>query len=73
MFSFGFGLTFAPLNAAALNGVPLPALGQANAAFNTLRQLAGGLGTALMISILGNSADIPMQLVPHRVHRRRRR
>jgi EmrB/QacA subfamily drug resistance transporter len=60
MFSFGFGLTFAPLNAAALNGVPVAALGQANAAFNTLRQLAGGLGTAVMISILGNTTDIPI-------------
>jgi predicted MFS family arabinose efflux permease len=60
LFSTGFGFTFAPLNAAALNGVPTAALGQANAAFNTLRQLAGGLGTAVMIGILGNSSTIEL-------------
>ena len=60
MFSCGFGFTFSPLNAAALRGVPHDMLGQANAAFNTLRQLAGGLGTAVTIAILGNAAVIPL-------------
>jgi EmrB/QacA subfamily drug resistance transporter len=54
MFAGGFGFTFAPLNAAALRGVPREMLGQANAAFNTSRQLAGGLGTAAIVVILGN-------------------
>lgn len=54
LFSSGFGFTFAPLNAAALRGVPREMLGQANAAFNTARQLAGGLGTAVIVAILGN-------------------
>lgn len=54
MFAAGFGFTFAPLNAAALRGVPREMLGQANAAFNTSRQLAGGLGTAVIVAILGN-------------------
>ncbi len=60
MFSSGFGFTFSPLNAAALRDVPSAMLGQANAAFNTLRQLAGGLGTAVVIAILGNSVEIPL-------------
>jgi len=60
MFATGFGFTFAPLNAAALRGVPSEDLGQVNAAFNTLRQLAGGLGTAIMVAILGNAAAISL-------------
>lgn len=56
--SAGFGLTFAPLNAAALAGVPDAAIGQVNAAFNTGRNLAAALGTAAVVAILGNSIAV---------------
>jgi MFS family permease len=59
-FNIGFGLTFAPLNAAALTGVPEEQLGQATAAFSTLRQLVVGLGVALVVGLLGNATPISM-------------
>jgi EmrB/QacA subfamily drug resistance transporter len=58
LFNVGFGLTFAPLNASALTGVPEQLLGQASAAISTLRQLAGGLGVALVIGLLGDADKI---------------
>jgi NTE family protein len=60
MFGIGFGMTFAPLNGAALRGVDAAAFGQVNAAFNTVRNLGGGLGVALMVAVLGNEKPIPM-------------
>lgn len=59
LFNVGFGLTFAPLNASALTGVPERLLGQANAGISTLRQLAGGLGVAVVVAVLGDAAEIP--------------
>jgi EmrB/QacA subfamily drug resistance transporter len=58
LFNIGFGLTFAPLNASALTGVPERLLGQASAVISTLRQLAGGLGVALVIGLLGDADKI---------------
>ncbi len=55
LFSTGFGLTFSPLNAAALEGVPTAAFGQVNAAFNTIRQLGGALGTAAVVAVLSGT------------------
>ncbi|MFN0089586.1 MAG: MFS transporter [Acidimicrobiales bacterium] len=60
LFSAGFGLTFSPLNAAALRGVPADTFGQVNAAFQTIRALAGGLGTALAVMLLGERTAIPL-------------
>lgn len=59
LFGTGFGLTFSPLNGAALQGVPAKAFGEVNAAFNTTRNLAGGLGVAIVIAILGDADPIP--------------
>ncbi|MPY92984.1 MAG: MFS transporter [Acidimicrobiia bacterium] len=58
LFSTGFGLTSAPLNAAALAGVPDSAYGQVNAGFNTARYLAGAVGTAAVVAILGDSDEV---------------
>jgi EmrB/QacA subfamily drug resistance transporter len=58
IFNIGFGLTFAPLNASALTGVPERLLGQASAAISTVRQLVGGLSIALVIAVLGNADKI---------------
>lgn len=57
LFSTGFGLTSAPLNAAALAGVPDRAYGQVNAGFNTSRYLGGAIGTAAVVAILGDSVE----------------
>jgi len=56
LFSTGFGLTFSPLNAAALEDVPEAKFGQVNAAFNTLRNVAGAFGAAAVIALLGSRA-----------------
>jgi EmrB/QacA subfamily drug resistance transporter len=61
LFNIGFGLTFAPLNASALTGVPERLLGQASAAISTARQLIGGLSIALVIMALGDSTKIPLR------------
>lgn len=62
LFGTGFGLTFSPLNGAALRGVGQEVFGQVNAAFNTTRNLAGGLGVAIVIAILGDADPIPFEL-----------
>jgi MFS family permease len=59
LFSVGFGLTFSPLNGAALRGVNPAAFGEVNAAFNTVRNLGGGLGVALVVALLGDDRPIP--------------
>jgi EmrB/QacA subfamily drug resistance transporter len=54
LFGTGFGLTFAPLNGAALADVGRQRYGQANAAFNTVRNLSGALGIAAVVAVLGD-------------------
>lgn len=56
LFGVGMGLTFAPLNGAALVGIPAERLGQANAAFNTGRFLSGAVGIAAVVAALGDGA-----------------
>jgi MFS family permease len=58
LFSTGFGLTTAPLNTAALVGVPDGAFGQVNAAFNTARHLASAMGAAAVVAIVGATATL---------------
>ena len=53
------------MTAAALKGVSNDDLGQANAAFNAMRQLAGGLGIAIVIALLGDDARIPLRAFDH--------
>ena len=65
MFGTGFGLTFSPLNGAALRGVDVAAFGEVNAAFNTVRNLGGGLGVAVVVAILGNDRPIPFARFNH--------
>ena len=54
LFGVGMGLTFAPLNGAALLDVPAVDIGRANAAFNTGRFLSGAIGIALVVAALGD-------------------
>ena len=65
LFSLGFGLTFSPLNGAALRGVDPSAFGEANATFNTVRNLGGGLGVAMVVALLGNAQPIPFARFDH--------
>jgi len=59
MYGVGMGLTFAPVNAAALLEIPETEYGQANAGFNTIRSLASGLGIAAVIAAIGEVSDDP--------------
>lgn len=58
LFGTGFGLAFSSLNAAALDGQPEEMFGEVNGGFNTIRNLAGGLGVAATIAILGDTDQI---------------
>jgi EmrB/QacA subfamily drug resistance transporter len=65
LFSLGFGFTFSPLNGAALRGVDPAAFGEVNATFNTVRNLGGGLGVAIVVALLGNEQPIPFERFDH--------
>ena len=57
LFGFGWGVTFPTLNSGVLASAP-PELGaEVNAAFNTVRNVAGALGIAASIAIVG-SGDV---------------
>jgi EmrB/QacA subfamily drug resistance transporter len=58
LFNIGFGIVYAPITALGLRNVETPMLGQATAAFNSLRQLGGALGIATAIAIMGNEEVI---------------
>ena len=59
LFSLGFAFTFSPLNGAALRGVAPARFGEVNAMFNTVRNLGGGLGVAVVVALLGSVRPIP--------------
>ncbi len=65
LFSLGFGFTFSPLNGAALRGVDPSQFGVVNALFNTIRNLGGGLGVAIVVALLGNAQPIPFSRFDH--------
>lgn len=50
--SLGFALTLMPIQTAAFNAVPLELASHASAMFNTQRQLAGSMGTALFVVVM---------------------
>lgn len=54
LYGIGMGLTFAPVNAAALVDVPAEMYGQANAGFSTGRFLSGAVGIAATFAALGD-------------------
>ncbi len=54
----GWALTQPPLNSAVMAQVTPDAYGEVNAAFNTVRNIAGALGIAIAVAILG-SPDRP--------------
>jgi EmrB/QacA subfamily drug resistance transporter len=50
--TLGFSTTLMPLQTSAFNAVPMGLVSHASAMFNTQRQLAGSLGTALFVVIM---------------------
>ncbi|WP_197050078.1 MDR family MFS transporter [Carnobacterium jeotgali] len=66
--SLGFALTLMPIQTAAFNAVPLELASHASAMFNTQRQLAGSMGTALFVVVMtvvsqnGVSQHLPSEL-----------
>ncbi|WP_407371327.1 MDR family MFS transporter [Carnobacterium sp.] len=50
--TLGFALTLMPIQTAAFNAVPLELASHAAAMFNTQRQLAGSMGTALFVVVM---------------------
>jgi len=54
LFGAGWALTQPPLNSAVLSQVSADLYGEVNAAFNTVRNIAGALGIAIAVAIIGD-------------------
>lgn len=54
--SAGMAMVMMPLQTAALNSLPLNLASHGSAMFNTMRQVAGSIGTAALITIMSKSA-----------------
>ena len=57
MTTFGAGLCFTPLAAAALSGVPMHLAGLASGVLNTARQVGGSIGLAALATLATNRAS----------------
>ena len=55
--SFGLALALMPLQTDALNDLPLEIMSHGSAMYNTIRQIAGSLGTAVLVTIMSISAS----------------
>ncbi len=49
---FGFGLLFIPLNTLAINDIEKPKIARASGLMNTIRQIGGSFGVAILSSLL---------------------
>lgn len=65
LFNLGFGIVYTPMTGLALREVADAKMSQATAIFNALRQLAGGLGVATVIAIMGNARVISLPSFCH--------
>ncbi|EUJ65491.1 putative multidrug-efflux transporter [Listeria fleischmannii FSL S10-1203] len=52
----GMAMVMMPLQTAALNALPLEMAAHGSAMFNTMRQVAGSIGTAALITVMSKSA-----------------
>lgn len=59
----GMGLSFAPLSATAMSGLPDSQQGQASGAYNTLRELGGVFGIAALGAIFQSIVHDPTEFV----------
>ena len=55
--SFGLGLALMPIQTDALNDLPLELMSHGSAMYNTIRQIASSLGTALLVTIMSISTS----------------
>ncbi len=53
----GMAMVMMPLQTAALNSLPLEIAAHGSAMFNTMRQVAGSIGTAALITVMSKSAS----------------
>jgi EmrB/QacA subfamily drug resistance transporter len=56
---FGMALTMAPTTAAAMGSVPVDKAGVGSAVINSMRQVGGSLGIAIMGALLATSVSVP--------------
>jgi EmrB/QacA subfamily drug resistance transporter len=56
---FGMAITMAPTTAAAMGSVPLDKAGVGSAVINSMRQVGGSLGIAIMGALLATSLNVP--------------
>ena len=65
LFGAGWALTQPPLNSGVMAQVHPDAYGEVNAAFNTVRNIAGALGIAIAIAILGDTSTASLADYEH--------
>ena len=54
---FGISMVMMPTTTAGMNALPVELMGHGTAVNNTVRQIAGSIGTALLTSVLSNVTD----------------
>ncbi len=59
----GMGLSFAPLSAAVMAGTSAARSGEASGVYNTLRELGGVFGIAVLGAVFQGSVHLPVQFV----------
>ena len=58
--SAGMGLSNMPINTAGMNAVPRPQISQATALMNTMRMVAGSLGTAILSTAMQSHTNFAL-------------
>ncbi len=64
---FGVAMVMMPVTTAGLNQIPTDVIPHGTAMNNTMRQIAGAVGTALLISVMTNNT-IPDEGIPGLIH-----
>lgn len=59
----GMGLSFAPLSATVMTGLPMARQGEASGAYNTVRELGGVFGIAVLGALFQGVVRLPSQFV----------
>jgi MFS family permease len=63
MGGLGMGLSFTPLSATAMSGMPSERHGEASGAYNTVRELGGVFGVAVLGAVFQSVVRAPSQFV----------
>lgn len=67
LFGAGWSLTQPSLNSGVMSRVSADLFGEVNAAFNTVRNIAGALGIAVAVAIVGDIKRVDIMAAYHRV------